>query len=65
MVIETACVGSAVSDQVRGQPSKRATARCILPSKVVKNRYVMGILRVSTKQGGDDEKNGSVFTEIR
>ena len=34
-------------------------------NRVVKNGSVVSILRVSAKQGGDDEKTGGVSTEIR
>ena len=34
-------------------------------SRVVKKGSVVSILRVSTKQGGDDEKTGDVSAEIR
>jgi hypothetical protein len=34
-------------------------------SRVVKKGSVVSVLRVLTKQGGDDEKNGGVSAEIR
>ena len=34
-------------------------------SRVVKKGSVVSILRVLTKQGGDDEKTGGVSSEIR
>jgi hypothetical protein len=47
-----------------GQVYNPAKQNCST-SRVVKEGSVVRILRVLTKQGGDDEKTGSVSSEIR